>query len=643
MPVMFRALCLFAALAFSTLIFDSQLLGQDPISIEIDARDLPRKLLTAELSIPIKASKKPQDVALWYPKWVPGSHGPGGPIENVAGLTFTDQDNNDLKWSRTPGEVFRVIVKAPPQTTTIHASIRYITNQPSTNSFGHDTFGSRMVGIISPNTVLLYPESADADKALITTKLRLPKDWKAATAIPQIAHEEGVSTYTYDAVSLRNFVDSPIMCGLHYRRYDFDFADESAKVSPHTLHVFSEDATAVDLDDSIVNPVRNMIIQTAKLTGSQPFDRFDILLAATNLLPPNGLEHSRSTLNVLPTRDLSSIGALKGWSRLLIPHEYLHTWCGKYRQPAEMATHNFQTPQGTDLLWVYEGLTQYLGEVIEARSGFMNVNEFRDRVGVELRNAAHQQNRQWRPLVDTAAASHILRDGSDTWPKLRGSQDYYMEGMLFWLEADAILRTETKGKKTLDDFCHVFFAAPEPTATSQHSPPKPFTRKEIVTTLNGIAKYDWDGLIKRRVESVRNGYDPQVADLLGYEFVAKAERPRIPPYTFRYSSGIDHLDTLGMTLSGDGTVIDIKLDSPADRVKFGPGTKIIGVNDRRWSREALDEAIENSADNPFINLLIEDEDKFKLIQIQYDGGPRYLSFVKTEDKEDLLEKILAPQ
>lgn len=643
MPVMFRALCLFAALAFSTLILDSQLLGQDPISIEIDARDLPRKLLTAELSIPIKASKKPQDVALWYPKWVPGSHGPGGPIENVAGLTFTDQDNNDLKWSRTPGEVFRVIVKAPPQTTTIHASIRYITNQPSTNSFGHDTFGSRMVGIISPNTVLLYPESADADKALITTKLRLPKDWKAATAIPQIAHEEGVSTYTYDAVSLRNFVDSPIMCGLHYRRYDFDFADESAKVSPHTLHVFSEDATAVDLDDSIVNPVRNMIVQTAKLTGSQPFDRFDILLAATNLLPPNGLEHSRSTLNVLPTRDLSSIGALKGWSRLLIPHEYLHTWCGKYRQPAEMATHNFQTPQGTDLLWVYEGLTQYLGEVIEARSGFMNVNEFRDRVGVELRNAAHQQNRQWRPLVDTAAASHILRDGSDTWPKLRGSQDYYMEGMLFWLEADAILRTETKGKKTLDDFCHVFFAAPEPTATSQYSPPKPFTRKEIVTTLNGIAKYDWDGLIKRRVESVRNGYDPQVADLLGYEFVAKAERPRIPPYTFRYSSGIDHLDTLGMTLSGDGTVIDIKLDSPADRVKFGPGTKIIGVNDRRWSREALDEAIENSADNPFINLLIEDEDKFKLIQIQYDGGPRYLSFVKTEDKEDLLEKILAPQ
>lgn len=643
MLLKFRALCLFAAFAFCTFILNSLLQAQTPISIEIDARDLPRKLLTAQLSIPIKPAKKPQDIALWYPKWVPGSHGPGGPIENVAGLTFTDQDDQPLTWSRTPGEVFRIIVKAPAQTTTLRASIRYITNQPSTNSFGHDTFGSRMVGVISPNTVLLYPENADADKALIATSLRLPKDWKAATAIPQVTHDESSYSYTYDAVSLRNFVDSPIMCGLHYRRYDFDFSAEATKVSPHSLHVFSESPTAINLDDSIVAPLQRMVVQTAKLTGSQPFDRFDILLAATDLLPPNGLEHSRSTLNVLPPRDLSSIGALKGWSRLLIPHEYLHTWCGKYRQPAEMATRNFQTPQGTDLLWVYEGLTQYLGEVVEARSGFMNVNEFRDRVGVELRNAAHQQNRQWRPLVDTAAASHILRDGSNTWSKLRGSQDYYMEGMLFWLEADAILRHETAGKKSLDDFCHNFFEAPEPTATTRYSPPKPFSRKEVVNTLNELAKYDWDGLIKRRVENVRNGYDPQVADLLGYEFVAKPERPRIPPNTFRYPSGIDHLDTLGMTLSSDGSVIDVKLGSPADRAKFGPGTKIVGVNDHRWSRSALDDAIQNSADNPFINLLIEEGELLKLIQLQYDGGPRYLSLVRTEGKEDLLEKILAPR
>lgn len=638
-----RSLHRLAAIFYAIVLIASPLLAQTPISIEIDARDLARNLLTAQLNIPIPTSKKQQEVPLWYPKWVPGSHGPGGPIENVAGLTFTDQNQQPLQWSRSPGEVFRVVVKAPPQTSAIRVSIRYITNQPSTNSFGHDTFGSRRIGIVSPNTVLLYPETSHIDKALIAAKLRLPKDWKTASAIPQTAWEQSTNTFTYDAVSLRNFVDSPIMCGVHYRRFDFDFSNETTKISPHSLHVFSESASAVALDSTVVDAIRRMIVQTAKLTGSQPFDRFDILLAATDALPANGLEHSRSTLNVLPINDLATLNSLKGWSRLLIPHEYLHTWCGKYRQPAQMVTQNFQTPQGTDLLWVYEGLTQYLGELIEARSGFMTVDEFRHRLSVELRNAAHQQNRQWRPLVDTAAASHILRDRSSTWPLLRGSQDYYMEGMLFWLEVDAILRHESKQKHSVDDFCLQFFAAAEPTATSQYSPPKPFTRKEIVSILNGLAKYDWDGLIKRRIESVRDGYDPQVADLLGYEFRPISRPPGIPYNTFRYPGGVDHRDTLGMSLSYDGTVADVKLGSPADRAKFGPGTKIIGINNHRWDRNVLEEAIENSADNPFINFLIEDGELLKQVQIQYDGGPKYLALVRTAEQEDRLEKILQPR
>jgi len=638
-----RSLNRLATIFYAILLIASPLFAQSPISIEIDARDLARNLLTAQLDIPIPTSKKLQEVPLWYPKWVPGSHGPGGPIENVAGLTFTDQNQQPLQWSRSPGEVFRVVVKAPPQTSAIRVNIRYITNQPSTNSFGHDTFGSRMIGIVSPNTVLLYPETSHIDKALIAAKLRLPKDWKTASAIPQTAWDQSTNTFIYNAVSLRNFVDSPIMCGAHYRRFDFDFSNEQTKISPHSLHVFSESASAVALDSTVVDAIRRMIAQTAKLTGSQPFDRFDILLAATDALPANGLEHSRSTLNVLPINDLATLNSLKGWSRLLIPHEYLHTWCGKYRQPAQMVTQNFQTPQGTDLLWVYEGLTQYLGELIEARSGFMSVDEFRHRISVELRNAAHQQNRQWRPLVDTAAASHILRDRSSTWPLLRGSQDYYMEGMLFWLEVDAILRSESKQRHSIDDFCHQFFAAIEPTATSQYSPPKPFNRKEIVTILNGLAQYDWDGLIKRRIESVRDGYDPQVADLLGYEFRPMTQPPNIPYNTFRYPGGVDYRDTLGMSLSYDGTVADVKLGSPADRAKFGPGTKIIGINDHRWDRNVLAEAIENSTDNPFINFLIEDGELLKHVQIQYDGGPKYLGLVRSAKDEDLLEKILQPR
>jgi predicted metalloprotease with PDZ domain len=640
MTSMLKSCAAVVVLPFVFLVSQAIAVGQTPISIKIDARDLPRKLLTASLVIPIEDSPKQQEIALWYPKWVPGSHGPGGPIANVAGLSFHDQKDQPLAWSRSPGEVYRVVVKAAAHTTEIRVDIRYIANQPTTNSFGHDTFSSLMVGIISPNTVLLYPEGVSVDEALITTTLLLPKDWQAATAINQKNYDAERATYEYEATSLRNFVDSPIMCGRHYQKFDFDFSKEKTKISPHVLHVFSEQPTAVYLDSSVFDALQRMIVQTAKMTGSQPFDHFDILLAATDSLPANGLEHSRSTLNVLPIRDLSSLGALKGWSRLLIPHEYLHSWCGKYRQPAEMATPDFHTPQGTDLLWVYEGLTQYLGEVVEARAGFMNPDEFRHRVSVELRNAVHQQNRQWRPLIDTAAASHLLRDGSDSWPKLRGSQDYYMEGMLFWLEADAIIRSKTKNKKSLDDFCHKFFASPQPSATYSTSQPKGYDRKEIVSTLNGLVKYDWDGLIKRRVESVRDGYDPQVADLLGYEFAHQEKRPGIPYNTFRFPGGIDHLDTLGLMLSGDGSVMDVKLGGPADRAKLGPGHKIIGIDGRKWDRDLLDEAIKHSATNPTINLLVEEGNLLKPVQLQYDGGPRYLSLVQVKDKTDLLEKIL---
>ena len=613
-----------------------------PISIEIDARDLPRKLLSATLRIPVEASTQSQVVALWYPKWVPGSHGPGGPIANVAGLTFTSLDGDVLNWTRTPGEVYRVELQVPPNTTEIEAQIRYIANQPTTNSMGHDTFGGSMVGLISPGTVLLCPEGQNPDESLIQTKLLLPKGWHAAAAMQSKA-DDVADQVSFAPTSIQNFVDSPIMCGRYHRAFQLDTKEAQVALAPHMLHVFSEYPQSVDLDKSIVECLQRMVAQTAKLTGSQPFDHFDILLAVTDQMPSNGLEHSRSTMNVLPPNSLRSLGSLKGWSRLLIPHEYLHSWCGKYRRPVGMVVNDFHTPMGTDLLWVYEGLTQYLGELVEARCGLMSKDEFCDRVGVELRNAVHQQNRQWRPLVDTGAASHVLRDGSPAWPKLRGSQDYYMEGMLFWLEADAIIRTQTNGQRSLDDFCKAFFACTDPAANWMTSKPKAFTRQEIVETLNSIAAYDWDGLILRRVESTRESYDPKVAELLGYEFKASAQRPRISPATFRLPSGIDHYDTLGMMLSGDGSITDIRLNSPADKAKLGPGMKIAAIDDRKWSREVLDDAVQRSASSSAINLLVEEGYLMKPVQLQYFDGPKYLSLSRDESKPDMLEKILKRQ
>jgi predicted metalloprotease with PDZ domain len=300
-----------------------------------------------------------------------------------------------------------------------------------------------------------------------------------------------------------------------------------------------------------------------------------------------------------------------------------------------MLTKDFHSPKDTKFLWVYEGLTQYLGELIEARCGLMSQTEFRHRITVELRRAVHQQGRQWRTLTDTAAASHILRDKSPNWSGLRRSQDYYMEGMLFWLEADAIIRRNSDGARSLDDFCQKFLGS-----TSALGRPLAFTREDVIRELRAVANLDWDSLIRRRTESLQEQFDPTVASLLGYEFRLMRKAPNIPAETFRHQSGVDVLDSLGMVLSQAGDVQNLLIGSPADRARLGPAMKVIGVNGRKWSGSRLVEALIQSQDQRPIDLLVADGDELRTIQLHYYDGPRYWSLVRQEQEADLLGEIL---
>lgn len=616
-------------------------LAADTMHVTIDARELPRKLLLAQIDLPLSPQAKPHRLPLWYPKWVPGSHGPGGPVENLAGLIIEDGAGNLLTWKRTPGEVYRLEVDVPPATEQLRIELRYITNQPSVNSMGHDSWGSDTVGVISPNTVLLYPESSDIRSTKISSEFLLPIGWQVATALPLYDQDgqpsNGTAAVSYAPVSLETFVDSPVMCGPYYQVLDLVEAEYADSIPPHRLHVFRDQPVEQVLDEEIFAKLRAMVTETYLLTGSHPFDQFDVLLGLTDALPANGLEHSRSTLNVLPTQAVASASAFRGWNRLLIPHEYLHAWCGKYRRPAGMVTTTFHEPKDTELLWVYEGLTQYLGELIEARSGLMTDAQFRDRLVVELRNATYQQGRKWRSLADTGAAAHILRARSDAWPGLRRSQDFYMEGMLFWLEADAILRTKAEGKKSLDNFCHKFFQVKK---KSPH--PNPYTRRDVVRILKSLHPYDWDGLISRRVESLQTDFDPSVASLLGYRFASQADLVEVPADTFRNASGFDLRASLGASFSNDGVVRDLLLGSPADKARLRPDMRIIAVGDRKWSTGNLQAAMIEAQQGTPIELHVIVGEQFKTIQLHYYAGPRAWNLVRDEDRPDLLEAILQP-
>ena len=575
------------------------------IRIHIDATDLPRKLLSSKIKIPIQQGMRDDDgkVALWYPKWVPGCHGPGGPIANIAGLKVTDQNGNRLEWERAVGEFYRINVDVPESTSALHVDMRYITNQPTTNSSGTDSFGSSDLGFVSAGTVLLYPHGMNIDQSTLQLVLELPEGWKASSALTQAANSKSTgNAVTFEAESVRAVVDSPVMCGL--KRQMHDLVDQSAtgkgtQIVPHTLHIFSEAESVLQPHPELMQKLRNMVTQSARLFGSHPYERFDILLATTDLLGKNGLEHSRSSFNILGQRVLQQPGKFKGWDRLLIPHEYIHAWCGKYRRPKGMVKGDFHSAKKMDLLWVYEGLTQYLGELIEARSGLMSPQEFRHRFETEIRRAVHQQGRDWRSLSDTGACSPILRAGSNNWPRLRRSQDYYMEGMLFWLEADAIIRDLSDGEKSLDDFCRHFFAY-----DSNSDPhPKPFDRADVITSLRTTVEFDWEGLVRRRVDGLVERFDPAVVDRLGYAIQYTNRQPKIPANTFRSTSGVDLLDSLGAVISDGGRVQDLLLDSPADLAGLGPGMEIAGVNGKKWSANRMRDAISMSATNRTVELI----------------------------------------
>lgn len=648
-----------AAALWAVLASASAVLAQpaQPVAqLHIDATDLPRHLLTSTLTIPLTGSiaadlaGHSNRLALWYPKWVPGSHAPGGPVQNLAGLSITNQAGTPIEWVRTPGEICRFDIHLPPGSNELRISMRYITDQPSENSRGLDSFGSEDLGIISPNTVLLCPEAADMTTWSVATTLTLPEGWDAASALARQALDPaapgqpvgtGPATITYAPTTLELLIDSPIMAGRHHKTYALNdpaaTQDSGAQaIPPHRLHVFSEVESAVRIHDDILAHYRAMVTQSSLLFGTHPFDSMDILLATSGVLGRNGLEHLRTTLNVIPLDTLERSDSLRGWDRMLVPHEFVHSWCGKYRRPAGMVTGDLYTPQDTELLWVYEGLTQYLGNVLEIRSGMGTPEEYQWDLMNRIRWDRLQQGRDWRTLADTGAAAHSLRAGSPTWGHLRRSQDYYDEGSLIWMEADAIIRRLTDSQRSLDDFCQVFFRhdAGDPV-------PKGYDRAEIVRVLNQTAAFDWDTFLRERIET--SGQRPvlSLAGELGYT-IQFTNQPPTGPRDQR-ADPLDARDSLGIAVGGDGTISTVLLDSPADAAGLAPRMRIIGVGDHLWSRQRFIEALEASPATGSVTLLMASGDRIITRTIAYEGGPRYMTLVRDTSKPDVLSDILKPR
>jgi predicted metalloprotease with PDZ domain len=602
----------------------AQISHAQAVRIAVDLTDAPRNIYHAKLNIPVK----PGLFTLVYPKWIPGNHRPSGPVANLSGLRI-EAGGRAISWERDDVDMYAFHVNVPAGATELQVSLDAITQ--SGNAFGNAPQASSNVLGLNWNEVVLYPQGAKSDDVQFAPSVKLPSGWKFGTAL-EVANQTGDSV-EFHPVSLTMLVDSPLIAGNHFRKVELTKPGESP---PHVIDMVSESEAGLAMTPADEAAYRKLVAETGALFGARHYLHYDFLYTLSDQVQGRGLEHHQSSDNgvgekTLTDEDMHLIEAG------LLPHEFVHSWNGKYRRPAGLATPNYQEPMRGDLLWVYEGLTEYLGNVLTARSGLWTPEQYREALAETAAMLDHRSGREWRSLEDTARSVQILRLVGRSWQNWRRSLDYYPEGELIWLEVDATIRQQTHGQKSLDDFCHLFHGPPS-------GPPKvlPYTFDDLVHALNEVSPYDWAKLLNERVNDLQPRAPLGGIERGGWKLVYN-DKPNLYIHaTEKSRKAQNYYYSLGFAIDEKGELIDVIPGSPAYEAGIGPGMKIIAINGRLWSKDVLKEAVGASAKNHnSLELLVSNAEFVKTYSLDYHGGLQNPHLERTSG-EDLLDEIINP-
>lgn len=615
----------------ATLLFVTSVVGAsaEPIRLSVDLRTAPQHVVHARETIPVT----PGPLGLRYAKWIPGEHSPTGPVADVAGLRIS-AGAQLLSWERDANDMWLIRTTVPAGVAKLDVALDYLAPSSAGVSFADAPSSSAQLAVLAWNTVLLYPDGARPTALQVEPELQLPAGWEAATAL-RIAEKRG-HRVRYAPVSLETLIDSPVAAGAHYRAVPLA---APAGAPEHVLHLVADSDAALQPKPEALAPLQHLVPEAYALFGAHHYGRYDFLLTLSDHVAHFGLEHHESSDNRLAERALLEEPLLLSGATLL-PHEFVHSWNAKYRRPAGLATGDFQTPMVGDLLWVYEGLTSYLGEVLTARTGLVTPEQAREGLALEAAGLAHVKGREWRPLGDTARdAQHLYmaRWEGSSW---RRGTDFYEEGALLWLEVDALIRTQTAGAKSLDDFCAAFLGPPD-------SGPevKPYTRAELVAALNAVAPHDWEAFFRARVDGLRPSAPVEGIEGAGWRLVYTEEPNAIAKANAETpDAGSDLRFSLGAWISSEGKIGDVVPGLPLAAAGIGVGAEIVAVNSRGYTPTALADAMAAAKkDGAKIELLVKDADFFSTHAVEYRGGERHPHLVRDEAKPDLLAQILAPR
>jgi len=592
------------------------------ITIAVDATAAPSKIFHAQLTVPAA----PGTLTLYYPKWIPGEHGPTGPLEELTGLKFAG-NGQILKWRRDLLDGWTFHVEVPAGVSAVNVALDFLAPSEREGIYTGGESATDKMTIVSWNTLLLYPAGWTSDQLTYQASLRLPEGWKFGTPLP-VASQSGAEI-KFNPVSLTMLVDSPVVAGEFMRVVPL-------AENPHQeMDITADSAAALDAPADVLDHYKNMPDQAFKLFGARHFRDYHFLYSLSDHVAHFGLEHHESNDSRTVER-----GLVDPEERLLdaglLTHEYVHSWNGKYRRPADLATPDYEKPMRTDLLWVYEGLTSYLGDILSARSAIRTPEQFRDSVANITADLDHTPGRTWRSLQDTADGVPAMQDAPHQGQSRRRGLDYYEEDVLNWLRVDTIIRQQTKGTKSMDDFCHLFHGG-------QNGPPevKTYTFDDVVNTLNQVAAYDWRSFWTERLSNHASGAPLDGITESGWKLVYDENPSEYFKAWEHDREEIKESYSIGLLLKDDGQVVDAIDGMPAANAGIGTGMKIVAVNGRHFTADVLHDALKAGKKNsePLL-LLIENTEYFKTYKLDYHGGEQYPHLVRDESKPDVLSEII---
>ena len=594
-----------------------------PIVLNVDASNVTQGVVHVRETLPVE----PGPLTLYFPKWIPGEHGPTGRIENLVDLRVT-AGRTVVPWRRDTLDLYAFHIDVPSGTTTLEVAfdqIRYGRN-------GERLGTSDKIAIIGWNDLVLYPAGVPVAKIEVRPTITLPAGWDYATALSQERREGAAIEFA--PTTLEMLVDSTLDAGQFSRKIPLVSGDGWTS----ELDLFADDPAALDVSDATVTKYKRLVREALALYGARHWRSYRFLVTLSDVIGFHGLEHHEESDDGASERYLIDDDALQAGADLL-PHEFNHSWNGKYRRPADLTTPDYQRPMQTDLLWVYEGMTQYYGQVLAFRSGLEDAKYVPDVYALLAASLDTQPGRLTRPLLDTAVSAPFLYEAGGAYGSLRRGVDFYPEGALLWLDVDTIIRAGTNGRRSLDDMARAFFGG-------HNTGPivVPYTRDDVIAALNAVYPYDWARFFRERVDEVQPHPPLDALTRAGWRLVYKDEPSAFERLRDGRDNAVPARYTLGISLSSSGMISDVLVGSPGAKAGLAPGMRIVAVNGRAFSRDVFEGAIKAAKGSTApIDLLVENAGYFRDYPVEYHDGPRYPRLERIPGTKDLLTAITRPR